>query len=437
MQSQQRNKRKQGAILGLVLVILVVFSILGISLVYQSSLDSVEAANTISSDKAFWAAEAGLQDAKAWARRYIMPYENMPGFKMSWTNQIGSSSFHVQVIPSPLNSGQAEKIYSIVSTGVSGVSGLRTVTMQCQIESFASYMHASNFETTPDGSPIYFGPGDRLDGMVYVNGQLNIYGGNPNPVFLQLARSAASTVNYQSGANSSVFQGGVTLNAPPLDFNVSQNYVANIEAIAQSGGLALMTAGQYSIGFNSNGTMTHKMRNNSSSPWGVTTTNTLSAMNGAIYVNGAVDELGGTVKGNVTLAASDEILITSNLVYNSAPPNSQLFAATNNPNTIVDSLGLVAVNDVTIMGTSAINIQAAILVTQGDNGFGADQRYNNIGQPSINLYGSVSQYRRGVVGTVGGTGYRKNYKYDTRFLANPPPFFPYSVYSFSQWKQTL
>jgi hypothetical protein len=436
MQSQARNKRKQGAILGFALILLLVFSVLGIQLVTQSSQDAVEAARTVSSVKAFWAAEAGLQKAKAWARVYTIPFENIPGLTLDWTEPIGPDSYHVQIIPDPANVGRATKEYDIVSTGTSGSTGSRAVKMHCQIESFASYMHASNFETMPNGSPIYFGPGDRLDGMVYVNGTLNIFGGSPNPVFLQLVRSAQGSVNYQGGANSSVFQGGLTLNAPPLDFNLNQDPVASIKAIAQNGGLALTAAGQYSIGFNANGSMTYKERSGSAFPWGPTTTNSISSFNGAIYVNGAVVELSGTLKGNVTIAAQDKILITSNLVYNSAPPNSQLYSPTNNPNTIVDSLGLVANNEVTIMGTLAINIQAAILVTQGDNGFGADQRYNNIGQPSINLFGSISQYRRGVVGTVAGDGYKKNYKYDTRFLANPPPFFPYSLYAFSQWIQT-
>ena len=74
------------------------------------------------------------------------------------------------------------------------------------------------------------------------------------------------------------------------------------------------------------------------------------------------------------------------------------------------------------------------MVTQG--GFCATNWDQTIGLPHINLFGGVSQYRRGVVGTTGGTGFQKNYKYDARFATEAPPNYPYSVYVFGGWKQS-
>ena len=77
------------------------------------------------------------------------------------------------------------------------------------------------------------------------------------------------------------------------------------------------------------------------------------------------------------------------------------------------------------------------MVTSGDDGFCAAKKYDRIGGPYINLFGSLSQYRRGVIGRASSPfeGYHKNYKFDVRFNSDSPPNFPYSMYTFSRWEQ--
>jgi hypothetical protein len=168
---------------------------------------------------------------------------------------------------------------------------------------------------------------------------------------------------------------------------------------------------------------------------GAAVTNYLASLNGAIYVNGSVTNLQGRVNGEVTLAAANSIYIASNLVYASAVSPAPWDAGFN-PAAVDDSLGLVASNRVRVLGSQAISIHATIMVTRGDDGFGADRWDDSIGKPPINLFGGISQYRRGVVGRTSGTGFAKNYKFDPRFLTEAPPNFPYSLYLFDQWRQT-
>jgi hypothetical protein len=42
---------------------------------------------------------------------------------------------------------------------------------------------------------------------------------------------------------------------------------------------------------------------------------------------------------------------------------------------------------------------------------------------NLNLYGALAQNYRGIVGTGGGTGYLKDYKYDERLAVDEPPYF--------------
>jgi hypothetical protein len=41
----------------------------------------------------------------------------------------------------------------------------------------------------------------------------------------------------------------------------------------------------------------------------------------------------------------------------------------------------------------------------------------------LHVYGAIAQNYRGIVGTVGATGYIKDYKYDSRLAVDEPPYF--------------
>ena len=418
---------RRGAVLAMVMIMLVVVAVVCAGLLQFGAADRTESSKYVASEQCFWAGEAGLCKVRAWAQSYRVPFEKIPGFSLDWTEPVGACSVRLHIEPDAMNATRAVKYYVVTATATSPGGMTRILRQNGKIETYASYMHASRYERTTDDQRIYFGPGDRIEGMVYVNDQINLYGGDPDPVFAQLVRSHADSVNYRNGADVSSFLGGLTLGAPTLAFDENQNHVASLRSMAENGGLSF--EGDQSVRFTSNGTI--EVRQGTNAP----IVRNLVSFNGVVYVNGSVAALSGTVNGSVTIAARDTIRITSNVVYASAPPNAILFTTNFDQTTIHDSLGLVANTGVVVMGTAPVNIHAAIMVTQGDGGFSADRRGDWINTPYINLYGSISQYRRGVVGYVDGRGFRKNYKFTVNFLNDPPPFFPYSVYLFDQWRQ--
>ena len=250
------------------------------------------------------------------------------------------------------------------------------------------------------------------------------------PKFLQPVSSSSNSVNYMNGANSSVFQGGLVLGAPPLDISgqFTSDHITEVKSEASLAGLTL--TGNYQMNFNPDGTLSYRK---TTGPTGVTTV-ALSSFNGAIYVDGSA-YVNGTLKGQVTLAAQNSIYISNQIVYAGAT-NPTPWSAGFSTNSVRDMLGLMASKQVQILGTNPVTIHAAVMVTGDGGGFNSEKSGSVLGSPRINLFGSLSQYRRGVVGynSLPMKGFIKNYKFDARYDSSTPPNFPYSMYTFSNWK---
>lgn len=419
-----------GSALPLVLIVLVVVSFLGYGLLTLGAATGIEASKNITSSRAFWAGESGIEHVMAIARVEQRSFEDLDlvGDGVVTGEVDGNATYSVDIEEDGGSPGGHIRRYLVTSTGTAASGTEKKVRVYAEIETFASYMHASHHEETAGGSNIYFGPNDVLDGQVYVNDQLNIYG---SARILELARSAADSVNYQGGATSATFEGGLNLNVPPLNFSeqFGTDHLDNLRAAAEDGGLVL--TGIYLMTFNSDGSVTYRRWDGSS--WGAPEDVDLDDVDGAIYIDGDA-YIEGTVNGQVSLASNDDIYLIGDLRYESAVDPSP-FDGDFDPSAVDDTLGLVVRDRVEVYGDDEIDVHAAILVTEGDDGFGARYRYSWIGEPAINLYGSLAQYRRGVVGRVNGQGFRKNYKYDTRLLLTPPPHYPFATYKFADWSE--
>lgn len=144
---------------------------------------------------------------------------------------------------------------------------------------------------------------------------------------------------------------------------------------------------------------------------------------GTVYVK-------GTYSKSLTIAAERELIIDGNLVPSGVTPG-ELPTGT-------ETLGLIATHFVRVYhpveenGRSCENaagylenpyIYAAILSTS--HSFVVDNY--DCGKQSqlkdLNVYGAIAQKFRGIVGTVGDTGYLKNYVYDERLATDEPPYF--------------
>ena len=420
-----RRKRREGPVLALVLVVMVVLCILGMGMLSLRSANSIESARCVAESQAFWMAEAGLQHVRGIANMNRKPFEDLGLLGQAVVEAAdGRGSYVVDIEDDP--DTEIDGHYVITSTGVASGGRVCVVRQRAQIQSYASYIHASHFEWR-DG-PIHFGTGDVVDGEIYSNDEINIYG---SPRLLQMVRSAARTVNYDpgSGAGPHVFEGGLTLGAPPLDFAgiYSQDHIEAIQDLAQDGGLSI--DGNSTLVFQDDGSVVVQTMSG-------TTTYDLSSYNGAIYIDGNA-MVSGVLDGNVTVAVDEGIGIPSaGIQYESASgantsPHEDGFDSAN----VNDALGLIARNAVLLTGQSTTPIHAAILITSEGQGFSCLNPYAHFGSPEVRLYGSLSQYRRGVLATTSGTGFLKNYKYDTRFRIAPPPYYPYSAYAYSDWRR--
>lgn len=141
----------------------------------------------------------------------------------------------------------------------------------------------------------------------------------------------------------------------------------------------------------------------------------------------------GVLSGKLTIAAKNDITVTGNVAYK-------------NGTTGADVLGLVADGDVEIyhpvkcvtapaagyscpdlsnidVGLTNVTVSAAILSVK--HSFTVQNFDEGAKLGNLTVIGGVYQYFRGAVGTGGssGTGYGKDYHYDTRLKSLPPPSF--------------
>jgi hypothetical protein len=167
---------------------------------------------------------------------------------------------------------------------------------------------------------------------------------------------------------------------------------------------------------------------------------------GVIHVDGNV-VISGVVRGRVTLASTDEIIIGDDVTYVSDPGLG----------TCADILGLFSGTDV-IVADNTLNtpqdpgpgnnrytyddtkdefINGVVLAldqfTVEDYASGSDRHEScestQHGRGCLYLTGGIIQNTRGAVGTINnsngrGTGYLKRYAYDPCGATSPPPYFP-------------
>jgi hypothetical protein len=165
---------------------------------------------------------------------------------------------------------------------------------------------------------------------------------------------------------------------------------------------------------------------------------------GVIHVEGNV-AVSGTLRGQVTLAATGNVVIADDIRY-ATDPGAGL---------CVDMLGLFAGSDV-IIADNTLNspqragssgsastyrtyddtkdefIQGVVLALNiftaenydGGPSDAEDCEAKNDGRGCIYLTGGIIQDTRGAVGLTDGTGYIKRYAYDQCVLNSPPPYFP-------------
>ncbi len=423
-------KSKKGIILivtYLVITVLLTFSLIFLN---RSISENRIATRFTNLTLAFNIAESGLDSGLNWLRSQGSPPEGTAAI----VNPLGAAeqrvigingtySYTLIIDPDDNNPGSYLKRYKIIVTSTAGDIN-QTLTREVQTDSYSRYAYFTDIEHFSYYGlkiPVWFTGGDSIQGPTQTNGHFHM---KNNPLF---AGQTKSEDNFITFYNNGAYFDSTAISNPPLDIpDFQQGIDLGTEPINMpSKALDLRTAavqngihlsGPATIVLNSNGTITVTNANK-----GWVNQNMALPVNKAIFVTGGDLTVSGTLKGQLTMGTNRDVVITDNILYSDNPRSNP--AST-------DMLGLIAEKDIVIAQTAPNNIEVDASVMALGNSFLVENWWVGPAKGTISVYGGIIQRERGPVGTfssITGTklsGYTKDYDYDARLIASPPPFYP-------------
>jgi len=370
--------------------------------------DLALAARTADSVRAFYVAEAGV------AKKFIELRSGNTG-NLAENFSVGTVSGYYSVTVTQLTTGVFQS-YRLTSTGTYR-NASRRIELTVQQISFARYGYLSNDEDQLfwwGSRPIWFITGDLLHGPFHTNDRLNISG---DPIFDGPVSSVSPTINYYNGGppnDNPVFEESLSLGVSPIPMPSTADMIDSLSVQAEaSGGLRL--SGNSIVMLLPDGTMNVT---NEAMEW--ENENMPIPSNGALFVSDGYVDVSGTLNGQLTIGTNRSIYIVGNLIYHDHPSV--------NPSS-TDIMGLVAQNNVYVDQYAPFDISIDAYIVALNTSFGVENYASGL-KGVISLYGGITQYRRGPVGTFNSntgervSGYSKNYNYDPRLSGMAPPYFP-------------
>jgi hypothetical protein len=477
----QRRASQGGIVLIYALFVVVLILILGLAFMQTSALETVENTHSVQHLQATSAAEYGIARARGMAASannqhgdwYFMTY-NGTSLSASWA---ASPSYSGHSICNLFTNQTVPNIpgatYSVVIEDRSGdvvLSGLyrmhgygtvggytRHVSIDCTALNFSSFGWLTNSETN-GGNPVWFITGDTLSGLIWTNGQFNIDG---NPTFNGPAYSGSGSLNYMNGGppnDNPNFTKGINYNAPNLNIGsvLNGNDITAIDTAAKAAGGVLEPSNSgngYCLIFNAGGTYSIYKLDSSGNQLSPALVNNaaVGSTNGAFYFQDKV-LVSGTLTGQVTIATSsgNDIDVVNNLVYSYPASAASMFVAGFNQSDplLTSKCALISGGNVVVKpskwsstltspghGATPYYAYSTAWADAGANMYitatcasvtGSFENFSSyvtsLPQKTLNVYGGIVQITRGVVGKTSGSGFLKNYLYDTRFQTSPPPF---------------
>jgi Tfp pilus assembly protein PilX len=371
--------------------------------------------------------------------------------------------------------GTAAGTFRVSSTGTSvnssgTVLATRTIVAQYRSPSFLNYVYYTDYETLDPsalpgnptdcevhyphrgsdcGSPISFVTGDAINGPLHSEDTLAICG---SPVFGRTSadqiEAPAHSTEGQNGCTDGMIPtvGHYNPSALPLTPPSSNAQLLNVtqSAFHFTGVTTIvLNAGQMKV---NGGAFVNDPTN------GVVYVSTSSAGCPVTYTPFTATYTGNTGCGNVyvsgnyntslTIASDNDIIINGNIYPTGTPLTTPATAPTGTA-----LLGLIAHDYVRIYhpvtpardsttdcgtagggnvsnGTGSLQdpyIYAAILAL--NHSFIVDNYDCGAQLGALHVYGAIAQQFRGPVGTIGNSGYLKDYNYDNRLATTEPPYF--------------
>jgi hypothetical protein len=298
------------------------------------------------------------------------------------------------------------------------------------------YVSATGTNGPYYGSSDWKITGDSVFGLAHTNGHFNLGG---RPYFNdRVTATNAPTLMTVNGQKAPIYNGGynwgVTVNRDVANITdlKTQATTGNVLSLPFNNndvGLEFYNSGnvRVRIPWNTGGTTDTTVRLSD-----ITSTGVIGVQSGDLHIK-------GTYKGDVTVAAfkgtsgastnKGNVWIDGNVVGNTSPRTND-----NSP----DMLGIVAERmayisqDNTRNANSVLNIDAAIYCQTGEltaeNFWNLGTSNTPKGHGRVSLFGGVTQNSAGSLGVFGSSGLTSGFFYsirwDSRFGANAPPFFP-------------
>lgn len=422
MTKTEASNGERGSALVMVLAIITAVLLVGSALFTLGTSEADIVEYTVDSAKAFYLAEAGQERARSFMED--LSQKAPPSYPASAAlddEMLGGGEYDV-AITKVAGAYPWLVEYEIVSTGeVDGA--MSTVTTRIRRETFAQYLHFSNV-----ASDIWFTTGDSLYGRVHSNGMVKIDG---DPWFGEKVSSAHPTITITSGSNPT-FVGGYEVGTEPVLFPSAEDVETSMQADAQAGGLYCgeLSGNQsyYEVELGrdgSYGTLSYRSyeKKNKNYKWSTWTDIDLDSINGVVWFDELI-EIAGTLDGEVTIGANQEIWITDDLIYEGSSTG-------HGPDPDCDDLlGLVAGTDIIVADTepnrSDCEIHGHMLALW--KAFTVENYNQGSPRGDLTIWGGFAQYNYGPVGTFNTlgavSGYNKDYHYDSRLAGMSPPGYP-------------
>ena len=427
-----RTKKREGSALVLTIIFIAVSAILAGGIFGSAMSHRQIVTRQANLERALFFAEAGFERAA----QFIADQDGFLSSSVVSNSATISGGSYSYVITQEAG----WKNFSVESIGVVNGVSRKVEVDRIYLPTFATYAMWNG-----ENGVIYFLPGEVFDGLVHADDELyfesnSTYGG---PTFSN--RVTSGTNSFGGSTNYVDFQDGFELNADggtlaSIDFTL-------LETRAGSYAGNLLLEGHTSIAFNNDQMLITNERQ------GWTNQSVSISANQLVYVKdsvtgvsttrpGRVHVQGGTVDGRVTVVSDEDMLLHNHIYYANDPRNDSEHdpATTADDDLSDDALGLISRDDIWValdapddldLFAAVLAVGQAVSPASGDERgqFGVLEYWDGPTRGFINLYGSLVQDKRGVVGTFGDDGvmltdYMKNYQYDKRFENAAPPYYP-------------
>ena len=430
----------------LVVMIGAMLTLVGVVLIEQVRGESDRSVHQVYGGTSFQAAEAGLDDYvsklvddRLYYLHYVHPGEatrqsgattvaaggawtgvqtwTYPNGKDAWRRvPVGCASSDPQCYEYNLrvySPDATSKFVRIVAAGrkVGATRDVRVIETYVRPSSLADYYRVVNGD-------VAWGTGAITNGKIYANGDIDHDGTATADIFAE--GQITGSVAMQNGAQRYDVDTNPNIRAKiknPIDFTSFLTSFTDIERASQLAGIYMNDAGiaAWRLTFNAGGTVTVQRCNQSSGNDVADVLPTCSGSgagagtfpvpaNGAIYVvQDAIVQ--GTVKGRVTVASNDDIVVANNI---------------NRVTVGEDVLGLVAKNNVYIAKYTPDPLTwDAGVIAQTGTWQARDWTSTN---KSLMTFRGMAATDDG--GSFAGMFDVRDYGYDESFLWLPPPWFP-------------